>query len=190
MIRRISVLPGSALAALLAFTPTVPARAQAPAPIRPPKQPDWVKKSDQNARLMVELMAKLQPEAASEFGVEGDDQNPRPLPRVRRAQLEATREVHAEFRRLAAETDPRVKQDLEILVKAAADMIKGTELSERLEVPYFSLDSSSSVVPRPARRSGLGEPAAGRARPPAQVRRSRARHEADHRARHRYSVSG
>ena len=39
-----------------------------------------------------------------------------------------------------AETDPRVKQDLEILVKAAADMIKGTELSERLEVPYFSLD--------------------------------------------------
>ena len=41
---------------------------------------------------------------------------------------------------MPTETDPRVKQDLEILVKAAADTIKGTELSERLEVPYFSLD--------------------------------------------------
>ena len=52
------------------------------------------------------------------------------------------REVHAEAGRstLATETDPRVKQDLEILVKAAADMIKETELSEKLEVPYFSLD--------------------------------------------------
>ncbi len=49
--------------------------------------------------------------------------------------------MHAELvRRLAEESDPLVKQDLEILVKAASDMIKGTELSERLEVPSFSLD--------------------------------------------------
>ena len=33
-----------------------------------------------------------------------------------------------------------VKQDLEILIKAAADDIKGIELNERLKVPYFSLD--------------------------------------------------
>ena len=56
-------------------------------------------------------------------------------------QLGAIREVHAKLAgRLATETDPRVKQDLEILLKVAADSIKGTELSERLEVPYFSLD--------------------------------------------------
>ena len=55
-------------------------------------------------------------------------------------QLEATRKVHAELRkRLLAEKDPRVKQDLEILIKAAANMIRGTELAERLEVPYMSL---------------------------------------------------
>ena len=41
--------------------------------------------------------------------------------------------------RLAAESDAKVKQDLEILLKAAADAIKGTELTDRLEVPYFSL---------------------------------------------------
>ena len=91
---------------------------------------------------MIELMAKLQPEAAARFGVEGyDDQITDLSPGFVERQLKATELVHAELvRRLAAETDPHVKQDLEILVKAAADMIKGTELKERLEVPDFSLE--------------------------------------------------
>ncbi len=82
------------------------------------------------------------PKQASQFGVEGfDDQISDLSPGFVERQLEATREVHAKLvSRLAAETDPRVKQDLEILVKAAADTIKGTELSDRLEIPYFSLD--------------------------------------------------
>jgi hypothetical protein len=118
------------------------AQAQPPAkPVAPPVA-DWVKKSNQNARLMVELMAKLQPESASQFGVEGyDDQISDLSPGFVERQLKATREVHEKLvGRRSAETDPRVKQDLEILVKAAADSIKGTELSEKLEVPYFSLD--------------------------------------------------
>jgi uncharacterized protein (DUF885 family) len=103
---------------------------------------DWVKKSNQNAKIMVELLAKLQPEAASQFGVEGFDEQISDLsPGFVTRQLKATREVHAELvRRLTAETDPRVKQDLEILIKAAADDIKGAVLNERLKVPYFSLD--------------------------------------------------
>jgi hypothetical protein len=118
------------------------AQAQPPAkPVAPPVA-DWVKKSNQNARLMVELMAKLQPESASQFGVEGyDDQISDLSPGFVERQLKATREVHEKLvGRRSAETDPRVKQDLEILVKAAADTIKGIELSDRLEVPYFSLD--------------------------------------------------
>ena len=48
--------------------------------------------------------------------------------------------MQAELRkRLEGEKDPRVKQDLEILIKAATDQIRGTELGERLEVPYSSL---------------------------------------------------
>jgi hypothetical protein len=117
-------------------------RAQGPS--KPASRPvaAWVKKSNENARLMVELMAKLQPEAASEFGVEGFDGKITDLsPGFVERDLKATREVHAKLvARLAKETDQRVKQDLEILVKAAADSIKGTELSEKLEVPYFSLD--------------------------------------------------
>src|SRR5271170_6866905 len=72
---------------------------------------DWVKKSNQNTKVMVELMAKLQPEAASQFGVEGfDDQISDLSPGFVTRQLKATREVHANLvRRLTAETDPRVK---------------------------------------------------------------------------------
>ncbi len=91
---------------------------------------------------MVELLAKLQPEAASQFGVEGyDDQISDMSPGFVERQIKAIRVVHTELvRRLAAETDRRVKQDLEILVKAASDSIKEAELSNRLVVPYFSLD--------------------------------------------------
>ena len=119
-----------------------PVRSEPPAKAAPPVVADWVKKSNQNARLMVELMVKLQPEGASQFGVEGfDDQITDLSPGFVQRQLGETREVHTKLlARLANETDPRVKQDLEILVKAAADMIKGTELSDRLEIPYFSLD--------------------------------------------------
>ena len=130
------------LAGLMGLVFVSPVKSEPPAKPAPPPVADWVKKSNQNARLMVDLMAKLQPEAASQFGVEGyDDQITDLSPGFVERQLAATREVHAKLAgRLAAETDPRVKQDLEILVKAAADGIKGTELSERLEIPYFSLD--------------------------------------------------
>ena len=40
----------------------------------PRTQAEWVKKSNENARLMVDLMAKLQPETAAQFGVEGYDE--------------------------------------------------------------------------------------------------------------------
>ena len=91
---------------------------------------------------MVELMAKLQPETASQLGVEGHDDEISDLsPGIVARQLAAIRPVHAELvRRLAASTDPKVKQDLEILVKAAADMTRDTELSDKLLVPYFSVD--------------------------------------------------
>ena len=121
---------------------SAPVLAQQPAKAAPRARAEWVAKSNENAKVMVELMAKLQPEAASRFGVEGfDDQISDLSPGFVARQIAATRLVHAELlRRLAATTDPRVKQDLEILVKAAADMIKDDELSEKLLVPYFSLD--------------------------------------------------
>ena len=130
------------LSAFFALIVVAPVRSEPPTKPAPPAVADWVKSSNQNSRLLVELMAKLQPEGALQFGVEGFDEQITDLsPGFVERQLAAIREVHAKLAsRLATEADPRVKQDLEILVKAAADMIKETELSEKLEVPYFSLD--------------------------------------------------
>jgi len=129
------------LAGLGLLIPGSPVRAQPPAKAAPRPLADWVKRSNQNSKIMIELMAKLQPEGASELGVEGyDDQVTDLSPGFIERQLEATRKVRVELaRRLAGESDPKVRQDLEILVKAAADTIKGTELANRLEVPDFSL---------------------------------------------------
>jgi hypothetical protein len=117
-------------------------RAEPPIKSGSPPVADWVKKSNQNAKLVIDLLAKLQPEAASQLGVDGyDDQISDLAPGFIERQLAATREVYAKLAgRLATEADPRVKQDLEILVKAAADSIKGAELSRKLAIPYFSLD--------------------------------------------------
>jgi hypothetical protein len=40
---------------------------------------------------------------------------------------------------LAAESDPRVRQDLEILIDAERDQIRSSELNQRLMLPYFNL---------------------------------------------------
>jgi uncharacterized protein (DUF885 family) len=119
-----------------------PVLAQSPGTAKPKPPADWVKQSNLNAKLMVELVAKLQPEDAAKFGVEGHDEQITDLsPGFVERQLKAMREVHAELvKRHAVETDRHIKLDLEILVKTASDLIKQTEASDRLEVPYFSLD--------------------------------------------------
>ena len=155
-------------ACLLSLIVVTAVRAEQPTKAAQRPLADWVKRSNANAKLMLELLAKLQPEMAAEFGVEGyDDQISDLSPGFVERELKASRQVHAELvRRLAAEGDPRVKQDLEILVKAASDIIKGTELTEKLKVPDYSLDEliftsfrgllddQVSAGRRPARSSG------------------------------------
>ena len=139
-----------------------PVRAEGPARLAPRPLAEWVKKSNQNAKIMVELMAKLQPEAASQFGVEGyDDQISDMSPGFVERQIKAIRVVHTELvRRLAAESDRRVKQDLEILVKAAADSIKETELSE---IGSGSVFQPGRMLMLPVISRSAGRPGVGRA---------------------------
>jgi hypothetical protein len=120
-----------------------PVAAQSPETDKPavPATAGWVKTSNQNAKLVSDLLAKLQPEAAAQLGVEGHDEEITDLtPGFVERNLAAMRSVRAELtRRLEDETDRRVKQDLEILIKAVTDSIKQTEATEKIEVPYFSL---------------------------------------------------
>lgn len=123
--------------ALLAFNapPLLAAQTAAPTP------PAWVQESNRHAQVLLDVMAKYVPENAASFGVEGHDNEvidlkPRYSERQQadlqaaQAKLEATR---------AAVTDPLVRQDLDILIKASRDQQQTLRLTRELMLPFFDL---------------------------------------------------
>ncbi|MCA1825740.1 MAG: DUF885 domain-containing protein [Myxococcales bacterium] len=115
----------------------------APAPVAPASasEKSWIERSNQNAQLLLDVTARFTPEGAARLGVPGiDDKVSDFAPGHRERVREATKQALAELeRRQAAERDPLVGQDLSILIDAAERNVKGSELRERLEVPYYSL---------------------------------------------------
>ncbi|MGH9492927.1 MAG: DUF885 domain-containing protein [Terriglobales bacterium] len=111
------------------------------APPKPAAPPAWVQRSNENAKVLIQVLARFEPEAASQIGAEGfDEQIVDMKPGVNERSRRATREAIDELkRRLAQEKDPLVRQDLEIMIKAAHQNIRGSLLSEMWDVPYFNL---------------------------------------------------
>lgn len=112
---------------------TTKATAQTPAP-----SPAWVTKSNEYAQILLNAQGPFQPEFASFFGVPGyDDQVTDLRPDNSRRYREATAKASAELKtKLATERDANVRQDLEIMIAAAAENIEGSELNERLMLPW------------------------------------------------------
>ena len=127
---RVPGLVVAVLAAVLASSSTLAQEAD-----------DWVARSDANSALLMEVFAKFAPEAAGQFGVDGLDEEVTQLPLDLNEQADAmVAGILVELRsRLAAETHPAVRQDLEILIDAAEQQIEGNEITERYELPYFNL---------------------------------------------------
>jgi hypothetical protein len=100
--------------------------------------PAWVEKSNQNAQLLIALMARYAPEDASAEGVPGLDEQVSTAavdePERFRKDLASARDELA--KRLAAEKDPLVRQDLEILIAQADRDIRRSEARERNLLPY------------------------------------------------------
>jgi uncharacterized protein DUF885 len=122
------------------------ARAQAtasasPAPAAPAARAPWIEKSDANAQVLLKVVARFSPEGAGQIGVAGLDEQVLDLqPRLFERSQAATKEALAELeRRRAAETDPLVRQDLDILVQSAQQSIEGDALEEKYLVPYFDV---------------------------------------------------
>ncbi len=130
-----------ALALVCLTVPPVAARAAEPAEATPPAKPAWVEKSDKNAQILIDLFARFGPEGASQFGVDGYDEKVSDLtPGFIERQIAATQGGVAELqKRLAQETDPAVRQDLEILIGSAEDGIEESEVNQRLAVPFFDV---------------------------------------------------
>ncbi len=103
--------------------------------------PAWVAKSDQNTQVVLELLARQSPEAAADLGIKGLDEEIFDLkPGFEEREEKETRAVRAELvKRLAAETDPPVKQDLQILIDSLDGNLKGAELGRKHSLPYFNL---------------------------------------------------
>src|SRR5436305_11013571 len=110
-----------------------------PAP-RPASQ-DWISRSNQNAQVLLDVQARFAPELAAKTGVAGIDDRisdftPGYGERTRAALRQA---ISALEDRRKSETDPNVSEDLVILIDAAGRQIQGSELQEKLQVPYTNI---------------------------------------------------
>ena len=101
-------------------------------------EPAWVTKSNENAKLLLYLQAKYSPESASSLGVDGYDEQITDMSRdLFEATSRDTRAVIAELqKRLKAEKDPKVRQDLEILIGAAEDQLRSAAVNRKYLLPF------------------------------------------------------
>jgi hypothetical protein len=101
-------------------------------------QPRWVAKSNENARLLLNIEARYAPEGAGSLGVTGlDEQISIPsADRPARFRHDLSAAVQTLQSRLTAEPDPLVKQDVEILINAGQRNIRSSAAYEARLLPY------------------------------------------------------
>ena len=101
----------------------------------------WVERSDRISAIVFESLGPFQPEQASALGLERFDTAALDLKPGRTARHEAA--ARRVLQRLAAlrkaETDPRVRQDLDVLIDAVERQRHTQALEHRLLLPYFDL---------------------------------------------------
>lgn len=125
-------LARTVLSTLLAAALSAPAFAAEPA---------WVTKSNTNATVLLNVLAKYSPESASSLGVDGYDEQ---ITDLSRDQFEANnRDLRAAIaelqKRLRSETDSKVKQDLQILIDKARDQLTSSALQRKYFMPFDDL---------------------------------------------------
>lgn len=124
------------LATLLALSaPVVLAANAAPTP------PAWVAESNRHAQVLLDVTAKYSPEGAASFGVEGHDNDIFDLKAGNSERQEAdlqAAEAKLEASR-ATVSDALVRQDIDILIKAAQDQRRTLQLNRELMLPFIDL---------------------------------------------------
>ncbi len=105
----------------------------------------WVAKSNLNAKLLLEEKARLAPEQASGLGVDGYDEKISDLSRdTFEDEKRGTQAVVAELKkRLKAEPDAKIRQDLEILITSAEDGLRSSALERKYFLPF--IDATGSI---------------------------------------------
>ena len=102
---------------------------------------DWIEDSDKNAMMVLRSQAAFQPESIARAGLsefDGDvfDLNANYIER----QDANNRELLVELeKRLDTETHPKVRQDLEILIRSLNDEIETHRIDSKYMLPYFNV---------------------------------------------------
>ena len=107
----------------------------------PPPAPAWVQRSNANAQVLLDALAKIAPEQAGFFGVPGLDDKVTDLSPGFEERSRATiqQALTTLEPRLAGEKDPALRQDLAILVNQARAQLRGDSLQRALMVPYGNI---------------------------------------------------
>ncbi|AIF49457.1 DUF885 domain-containing protein [Dyella japonica] len=102
------------------------------------KSPTWIDRSNDDAKVLLDVMAKFSPEFASQIGVPGYDDKVADLkPDVDARSRAALVDAKAKLENmLAGEKDANVRQDLQIMIKAADQQIEGIDLTHKYMLPY------------------------------------------------------
>lgn len=101
----------------------------------------WVAKSNAHADVLLESLARFNPEAAGSLGVDGLDEEVIDLREglYERGLADAERILADLEIRLAEESDVKVRQDLGILIEAVEDNIRTSKLNRELMLPYYNV---------------------------------------------------
>jgi len=100
--------------------------------------PAWIERSNTDAKVVLDVMAKFNPEFASQIGVPGYDDKVVDLkPDVDARSRAAMADAKAKLEKmLASEKDENVRQDLQIMIKAVDQQIEGIDLNHKYMLPY------------------------------------------------------
>jgi hypothetical protein len=103
--------------------------------------PEWVKRSNEIAYKVLESNAKFAPEFSGQSGVEGFDEEIFDLrENLFERQIENSEQNIAMLTGLlAGEEDPRVRQDIEIMIKAERDGIEANRINFERVLPYGNI---------------------------------------------------
>lgn len=101
----------------------------------------WVEKSNAHAQIVLEALARFNPEVAGSIGVDGLDEEIVDLREgiYERELADAERLLEELHIRLAEESHPAVRQDLGILIKSVEDNIETAKLERQYLLPYHNI---------------------------------------------------
>jgi len=103
--------------------------------------PDWVKRSNEIAYQVLESNAKFAPEFSGQMGVDGYDEEIFDLQADLYQRQQATAQQNIDYLNglLETEEDPRIVQDIQIMIKAMRDNMETNRINYEKVLPYGNI---------------------------------------------------